>query len=154
MISTDMQIAVPQADDLDKVFAVAELVHAGHDTTTEIAQEMGMVGRQGLYYSSAAEILRLVDIDRHHNVTLTQMGESYVKADALKRETLRRQLVFNTPIVKHVAAELGINHPSYEKHAHIFDDMLFVQDAIEELGYAKETALRRAFTLKAWVNGA
>lgn len=145
------RIPVPQADDLDKVLEVPALVAAGAETSADIAEKLDMVERQGLYYATAAQILGLVDIDDKHNITLTTEGRQYLSENVNLQKSHARQLVMHTPIIKHILAGLGVKRPRYESHYHLLDDSLWVQDQIEELGYASETALRRAFTIRAWI---
>lgn len=151
-MTTETRVSVPQADDLEKVLEVPSLVAAGAETSADIADKLEMVERQGLYYATAAQILGLVDIDDKHRVTLTALGSDYIELKNLTdQKELARRLVFNTDLVKHTLGKLGIKRPDYAKHYHLLDDSLHVQDAIEDLGYAPETALRRAFTIRAWI---
>ncbi len=152
MIETmDIRITVPQADDLDKVLEVASLVADGASTSADIADKLGMVERQGLYYATAAAILGMVTIDDKHVVTLTDLGRRYNSEDAIGRKGLARHAFTQAPFVRHILADLGIKRPSWTSHRHLLDDSLHTQDAIEDLGYAPETALRRAFTIRAWI---
>ena len=144
------EIPVPQADDLDKVFGVVDAVAAGHRTALDVADELEMVGRQGFYYVAAAEQLGLVERNEHE-LSLTPVGEQYTKVDDARKHNLRRQIVMESPFFRHAAACLEIERPVFKQHAHLFTDMKFVADTIEELGFAEPTALRRAATVKAWM---
>lgn len=142
-------IQVPQADDLDKVFGVVELVHTGQNTSVDIADALDMVVRQGFYYASAAVQMGLIE-NNEGIYTLTHEGEAYIKASAEDKHKLRIKAVFRTPVMQHLAGVLEIKRPS-KSHLHLFEDDKFVSDNIEELGYAPETASRRATTIRAWM---
>lgn len=141
-----MQIPVPQADDLDKVFEVVQLVADNYTTSIELADALEMVERQGFYYAAAAEQMGL--IERNDGVyTLTPAGKAYL---AEPTGAHRIKAVFNTPVMKYLADQLGIKRPG-RSHLHLFEDDKFVSDNIEELGFARETAYRRATTIRSWM---
>lgn len=142
-------IAVPQADDIGKVLGVVDIID-GDTTSADIASHLDMVERQGLYYLTAAAILGLVDV-HEHIAQLTPKGEQLKIADLNTRRQYARNLIMDSDIVAHVLKGLGVEQPDFEKHHHLLEDTLWVQDAIEDLGYAPETAMRRARTLKAWM---
>lgn len=145
-------VPVPQADDLDKVFEVVELVGAGKETSTDVAEALEMVNRQGFYYAAAAEMLGLIDRDETgHKLSLTTTGKAFLKTTGGERKSAMIRAVMRSPIIKYLASELKLSRPRWPVHAHLFEDTLFVQGAIEDLGFAEETALRRAYTVKAWM---
>ena len=143
-------IPVPQADDLEKIFEVVILVEAGHNTSADIALAMHVVGRQGFYYAAAAESMGLIERDDEtHTFKLTAAGQDYILDE--DKAAARARIVFHSPIIKYLASTLGITRPRFAAHAHLFEDEISVRDAIEELGYAEDTAMRRALTIKAWM---
>lgn len=159
----DSHVAVPQADDLDKIFGVVDIIAAGTNDATSIADRLGVVARQGHYYLAAAEQLGLVRRDISHRDlnhptetnawALTQEGKMFHVADSDARAFKRGAIVMHAPIIKHLAGRLGVKRPRVPNHVHLFEDEKFVSDAIEEMGYAPETAFRRALTIKAWMKG-
>lgn len=144
-------IPVPQADDLDKVFEVAELVANGADTALEIAERLGMVKRQGFYYTAAAEQLDLVSRDEDGVFSLTNEGYRYVQGGE-KRRDIRRDIVLGSPLVKYLAGQLGIQRTRQARNVpELLSDTAFVAGALEDTGLSTETALRRAYTVRAWM---
>lgn len=61
------RIPFPQADRIDRIFALMEFLsgHVDGASTEEIAKHMGTVGRQANYYPAAAEYLGLVERGRN-----------------------------------------------------------------------------------------
>lgn len=145
-------IPVPQADRIDKVFELVKLVKDGYTVTQDLADKLGVVQRQGEYYTAAARLLGLITQDDEGVWKLTELGTTYlgVEGDEQKRK-FRQYVVFRTPVFKHIGGELGVKRPNYSRHGHLFTDESFVQDAIEDLGFAPSTAFRRAMCIKTWV---
>lgn len=145
-------IAVPQADDLDKIFETLSLVNAGTTDAKDIADEMEVVHRQGHYYTAAAELLGLLERDSDGLWSLTARAHRFIAgSDPELRK--RRQVVFTSEIVRTLLAGLEIKTPNYAKHHHLLEDVQYVTDTIEEMGYSHETAYRRALTIRAWMKG-
>lgn len=145
-------IAVPQADDLEKIFETLDLVGAGTTAAADIAEAMDVVHRQGHYYTAAAELLGLLQRDADGLWSLTGIGRMYHGASADKLAQ-RRNVVFKSEIVRFLLAGLEVKTPDYDKHHHLLEDVLYVTDRIEDAGYSHETASRRALTIKAWMKG-
>jgi site-specific DNA-methyltransferase (adenine-specific) len=154
------QIPVPQADILDKVFEVLELVNEGVDTRTEIAEQLKMAGRQGPYYADAALALRLIGLQKDITAEgadrffLTELGRSYLKADGARRESLRRSAVLNSPILKYISSQLGVTDNGspvpYPPPADLQDEEK-VSAVLRDFGLSGRTLGRRAKTIKSWV---
>ena len=85
---------IPQANDMDLVVRVADLVERGIDTPKSIAKVLGLTARQGLYYGTASEILGLIS-SADGEYVLTQEGESYLSNPSNER---LRGLVLEIPI--------------------------------------------------------
>lgn len=151
-VKTAAVFTIPQADDIDKVFDIAVHVNDGVTTADGLADAMGMVVRQGEYYAAAAEMLGLVVRDDKNEYSLTSMGKAYIATtEPVARRDLRRRIVMRSPIIRHLANGLGIKRPVFGFHAHLFEDTKATADQIEEFGYATDTALRRAFTIRSWM---
>jgi hypothetical protein len=144
---------IPQADDIEKVFHVADLVADGHTTSAEIAEAMGVVSRQGFYYTTAAEILGIVDRDEEsHEFYLTRDGTRYVSAN--DKATVRRNLVYKLPLMKEIAQSFGIDRIKRPVNESLLD-VTAIQAVIQKLtNYSEDTSWRRACTIRAWLRDA
>lgn len=139
-------IHIPQANDLDKVFEVVELVASGEATTAaDISDRLDMVPRQGFYYVAAAEGLGLIE---HQPTALvpTLKGRQYAMLDDSLKRVFRRAAVLNSEVVKHLS---GGQRPRQVPKALLDEDAVTKQ--LIGLGLSVETASRRACTLKAWL---
>ena len=155
------EIPVPQADNLDIVFHVVELVNDGVDTRSAIARSIGYVDRQGPYYADAAMALRLVEVVGSlgrggQHLRPTPLGMEYLNASGRDRARMRQETVRACPVVKYVSSELGISRNGestpYPIAGAILDETA-VASVLEHLNLARHTAERRAHTLCGWLEG-
>jgi hypothetical protein len=136
---------IPQANDLDKVFEVVELVASGEATTAaDISDKLDMVPRQGFYYVAAAEGLGLI-AHHPHSLVPTSRGIAYAEAEPSHKTALRKGTVLGSDIVKHLAGGRPRSVPP------ALLDEVAVTKQLMGLGLSAETASRRACTLKAWL---
>jgi hypothetical protein len=145
---------VPQADILDLVFGVPQLVRDGAETRNDIAGRLDYVPRQGPYYADAAIALRLIDAvgapgKTGQRMELSDLGAEWLSAPEREKPRLRRQVVLAAPIVKYVASELGVE-PGTASGLSALQDQPRVAAALESLDLSQYTAKRRATTLCAW----
>jgi hypothetical protein len=153
------EIAVPQADNLDKVFDVPGMVWEGHDTRSKVAERIRYVDRQGPYYADAAMALGLVQSEGSfgkgpQRLGVTALGEEYLASSDSQRPALRRRILLSAPIIKYASAELGLTRngePVPYPPAPLLLDSEAVAPVLERFDLAKETALRRAHTLCGWL---
>lgn len=114
MVSTN---DFPQADILSQVGLVAESIHNGKKSDSEIEQFIGLNsdGRQGRYYRLSAQILGLIKND-HNFARLTPLGEEYVKlrTDTAKNDFLARCLV-ETEVFKAALSYIHTHQPTNEQ---------------------------------------
>ncbi len=160
-LSILQRVPVPQADDLDKVFQVVEAVDAGLDTADEIAEILGMVGRQGNYYADAAVALRLVGIQKDMTAEgrdrfyVTDVGRQYLDAPTADRAGKRRSAVLNSPVLKYLSSRLGLtengSHAPYPP-PEVLKDEVRIAAVLRELGLTGNTPARRAKTITAWLD--
>ena len=154
-------VPVPQADVLDKVFQVVELVDKGFSTAGDIAEQLEMSGRQGPYYAEAAVALRLIRVrkdvtaDGRDRFAVTELGRTYLDAEGSERETKRRFAVLNSPIIKYVSSQLGVTqngemlpYASREKLA----DKGKVANVLRDLDLTGKTQDRRVKTIHSWLD--
>ena len=154
-------VPVPQADILDKVFEVVELVDQGASVAGEIAEQLEMVGRQGPYYAEAAVALRLVGVqkdmtpDGADRFYVTQLGRDYLDADPKRRVTKRRFAVLNSPVIKYISSQLGLTKNGamvpYPPPGGLADESN-VASVLKDLGVSGGTLGRRAHTITAWLD--
>ena len=102
---------VPQADELDLVFRVPELVRAGAATRNQIAGALSYEARQGPYYADAAIALRLVQAvgavgKTGQRLEVTPLGMEWLRASDADKPDLQREVVLTAPIVKYVGSDL------------------------------------------------
>ena len=148
MSPTLNDLPIPQADDLDKVFAVADLVAGGAENSADVSDRLGVVRRQGFYYTAAAEALLLIQRGRE-SLTLLPVGEDYVRRGEVDEQAFRRGIVLHAPIIRHIASELGMK-PRTKVPEQLLD-VEFVAGMLEDLGLASDTAERRAYTIRSWL---
>lgn len=136
-------LTIPQADDLDTVRQVLEMVVAGHVTRPAIREATGFTERHMQYRVRAALLLGLLtDIDEA--LSITPAGRAILAAPARSDEerALWREAFVTVPALAEVAGDLFAAHPP--KRAH-----LAARISAATL-MAQSTAVRRATTLLAW----
>lgn len=127
----------PQANDLDKVVAVTDLVQGGADTAEAVAHGLDVSGRQGSYYANAAGYLGLVERDQSSGVTtygLTELGQAVADSPPADRADMVRYMVSGMDDVQ-IAFEDGPAELSRQ---------------IQMDGLDPSTADRRAATISSW----
>jgi len=138
-------VDIPQADVLWDVVRVSEAI--AHDATTAeaIGAYIGRKGpRQGLYYTQAARVLGLVDIDETTGIlTLTPYGRRFVRYDRTSQRLGLRRLLREVEPTRTVLEALR------EQRALSLDDIAHMLQHIAPL--ADSTAQRRARTISAWL---
>jgi len=148
-------VEVPQANDLLKVFRVAELISDGANTPSEVADGLGIVEREGAYYLSAARAVRLVRTVPQATPTeymLAYLGEEYVAATRLKRMPVVVRGTLVAPHVVFVAERLGLTTPLSTPTPRELHDVTLVEPELVGLGpLGGATPRRRASTLVSWM---
>jgi site-specific DNA-methyltransferase (adenine-specific) len=147
---------VPQADELDLVFRMPELVHAGAATRNQIADALAYVSRQGPYYADAAIALRLVQAvgpvgKAGQSLEVTPLGMKWLTTSDSDKRNVQREVVLSAPIVKYVASELGVNPGRASDISTLLDESR-VARVLEGLDLSGNTAGRRAKTLCGWLS--
>lgn len=149
-------VEVPQANDLFKVFAVAELVARGTQTPEEVARALALVDREGAYYLAAARALRLVRkllSQEPSEYVLGSIGESYLGARGDKaRAAVIVRGTLNAPHVVYVAEALGLATPLGTPTSRELHDAAVVEAELRSLAELNGgTPRRRASSLVAWM---
>jgi hypothetical protein len=128
----------PQANDLEKVIAVANIVDRGATTPEGIAEALDMSTRQGSYYANAAGYLGLIEKNRSEAITsynLTGLGWSFVDSADEDRAGMAAELVTRMDDCEYVTT----------------DGADALADVLEKHGdLATATAERRAACVKSW----
>jgi hypothetical protein len=146
----------PQADDLGKVFEVIAAVADGADTAPTIAEALDVVERQGNYYITAALALGLIrhgaDEGTYETTYVADHFAGLTAPHAIRRRM--REIVLAAPHLKRIANRLRVTHNGEAIPFPPADALLDVEKVarvLEEEGYAAETALRRAYCVRAWM---
>lgn len=130
----------PQADRLDVVAAVVDAVAGGGLTAAEVADAIGMSGRQGAYYPHAAADLGYLEPVAGTSPVewqLTDRGEEFLSLD---------------PAGKVADLVEAVNALHYvETYTATDDGTALLVEELSSVGYSDETAHRRAQTISAWV---
>ena len=149
-------VEVPQANDLFKVFTVAELVADGADTPADVAVGLDIVEREGAYYLSAACAVRLVrklPQWEPSGYAVSYVGESYLAARGDKAKgAVMVGGTLGAPHVVYVAERLGLATPLSTPTPPELRDAGLVEGELVSLGVLSgETPRRRASTLVSWM---
>lgn len=129
----------PKANNLHKIAAVVDVVHAGANTGAAVAEALDIEEREGSYYADAAGYLGLLETvvgEPVKTYSLTTQGTTLMLSDYAERAIMMLRLVGQTPGVQ-VFAEDG--HDG-------------VMSMLDYAGLAEATALRRAGTISSWFN--
>jgi len=153
-------VPVPQADNLTLVFEVPSFVDEGDNTKAAVAERLKYDVRQGPYYTDAAMALRLIGESKSatsegaDKLHVTPIGRGYLDESESTKPTRRRFIVLNSPILKYVAAQLGLTKDGeavpYPPPANLLDEAK-VAAVLQQFDLSPETALRRAHTLRSWL---
>lgn len=129
---------IPQADRLTHVSTVLDAISSGADTTSSIADVLGLDERQGGYYASAAAYLGLAERSDHvpGGWALTAYGEELANLDVPARAVAIRAAAASTPTVSALAED---------------DEDGAVAAIRSSVDYADETTERRMSTARAWL---
>jgi hypothetical protein len=149
-------VEVPRANDLFKVFAVAEVISEGADTPAQVAVGLDLVVREGAYYLAAARALRLVrklPQGEPADYALGNLGESYLKAKGDKaKAAVMVGGTLGAPHVVYVAERLGLATPLLAPTPRELHDVSLVEAELVALGpLSGDTPRRRANTLVSWM---
>jgi hypothetical protein len=155
------EVPVPQADRLDLVFDVLQFVSEGDSSRVAIGKRLAYAPRQGPYYADAALALGLLEDDRilgrsGRTLSVTPLGEAYLAESPEAQVSMRRDIVLNAPILKYVAARLGLVKPGdalSPSTAQTLDEHA-IERALEGFVGVGATAHRRAQTLMRWLHDA
>lgn len=129
----------PQANDLERVSAAVEAIHAGANTAAAVADAVDVAGREGGYYANAAVTLGLVHTapsnDQARTYELTELGQRFIASDPAGKVDILRDAVAATPGVQ-VYADGGEDAVL---------EMLMEGGTLNEV-----TAARRTSTIRSW----
>lgn len=138
---------VPQADDLNRIIELLDMINNGQQTAQEVADTFVFSGRQSHYYREAAEYLGLVESpDKRYQLTLR--GEQLVAADIQKK----RQLLAKSFVNSWIFVELiDRARPSGTFRVDDIDQIIAsaTKDSIQR--YTSTTIPRRRQTIIAWI---
>lgn len=140
-------IPYPQANDLDKVIDLVNLVGEGNQTKWDFAAYFEFDERQGDYYANAAGYLGLLQ-KKHHEFVLTEEGRKFIQ---LKNRAARIQAILELMLLRP-----SLHQVFQELSKHLMDsESLSKQDIAQIIEVntwlSGSTPLRRASTIKSWV---
>lgn len=145
-------IMFPQADSVDRLFQVLDIVKTNPGiTASAIGEKMDLSGRQGAYYSAACVYLGLLRRDKYgqsYKYRLTEYAKDLVEATWKKRnlmmiEAIARHLVFYHFIKQYLDTQ---EPPSKTEITE------WLGNNIDKLNCDNGTPARRAGTVLGWIN--
>ncbi len=148
-------VPFPQADDLDKIIDLANLLAQGATTKTEIADYFDFDERQADYYANAAAYLGWVT-RQSGGFALTEAGEAFTR----QRSRAGRIRLLLTEFVKKPTFRAALTRLRSQAAPRLFKeyadaDGLAASDIMQILrqrtALSEQTAYRRAFTMKRWM---
>lgn len=137
-VRIDESFPVPQANNLDAIASVPDIVAAGANTSSGVAAALGMTDREGAYYADAAGYLGLVDIQPGADVKtyrLTDAGQALLGTDPDHRAALMAAIVDEVPAVTDLRAG---------------DEQGVLDRLGSDAGLGPTTAARRLDTFRSW----
>lgn len=163
----------PQADDLQRVFAIVDAIKSGSNTWESIGTYLERQERIAFNYIHGARWLGLIEsagVASAYAYSLTPLGQRYADAGEDERFALRREIVFASPAIQRLAAYfhmtpeqlrtevlLGSEIPGRrsDSHNHVSDQGIPIERLTEAMdaigGTTGETSRRRAYGIRAWL---
>ncbi len=151
-IINEPPIMFPQANSIDRLFQVLEIVkNNSNNTAKTIAQEMGLAERQGNYYGTACIYLDLlkrnkVDGTYHYRLTnyaIEMMSKPWKERNLMMIQAIVRHHVFYHFVEKYLKT---LEQPTKEE---ITDWLINNAEGLED---RNQTPTRRSSTVLGWVN--
>lgn len=102
-VRIDESFPVPQANNLDAIASVPDIVAAGANTASGVAAALGMSDREGAYYADAAGYLGLVDLEPNADTKtyrVTDAGQALLDTDPQSRAALMVAIIDEVPGVQ------------------------------------------------------
>ena len=149
-------IPYPQADDLDKVVDIIQLIEAGSTSKAEISDYFDFEERQGDYYLNAAAYLGFIKRTRQQ-FTLTTSGRHFCD---IRSRSERTVLLITHLLQKPTFRAIFQRLSDQQQHLRLFENYWSV-DELDQAEIAsiiqthtalnQQTASRRALTARSWV---
>ena len=143
-VTANELIALPQADDVDKIRSIPELVIKGYDTPTKMGEINKMTTRQGSYYLEAARALGIVE-RKDGAYRPTRIGLEIAGGDRQKQNQILMSCILRLPIIVEIiklAKNKGLHGVSRE------DIISLIERKTE---YRGTTLMRRTTTLTSYI---
>lgn len=135
-------VPFPQADDLSKIIDVTELLSAGPQDKSGIAERFDVDPRQGDYYGNSAVWLGLAE-KYAGNYQATELGKDFAKLDSSSRLARLAELVTRMPVFNQAAKEFVRGNP--------LDPNEIARVVMKDFGLSESTGKRRAVTVGSWI---
>lgn len=140
---------VPQADDLNKIVQLVEIVDDGNNTSALVADYFGFDLRQSSYYREAAEYLGLMEFDSNNLYSLTPLGSQLLLQSIESYPRFLAKLVVNSWIF------VELIQRARTRGAFSVDDIDSVIQSVQKSDgaprYSGDTVRRRRQTIVAWI---
>jgi len=135
-------VPFPQADDLSKIIDVTELLSAGPQDKSGIAERFDVDPRQGDYYGNSAVWLGLAE-KYAGNYRATRHGEEFARLDRSRRLARLAELVTKMPVFNRAAKEYVKGNP--------LDLNEIASFVMKDFELSESTGERRALTVRSWI---
>jgi hypothetical protein len=140
---------VPQADDLNKVFELLNLVDAGLNRADEVADFFVFNRRQSSYYREAAEYLGLVTSSTGNEYRLTDIGVSVLSEPPGTQSRIFAKAIVNSWVFVELIRRAGAN--GLFTNGDIAEIILTARNQHGSQRYSGATIGRRRQTVIAWI---
>ncbi len=134
---------IPQANEVERIGTLIELVGLGARTSRDIARKMEFKPRQSSYYREAGEVLGFLNSRRPY--TLTDLGREFLVSSSEKRIKLMVWALLRNPMIVEIMSALRAR---IVLSVSIGD----IEGLVGSVGRLKRTTVRRrAHTILAWL---
>ncbi len=136
-------VTAPQADNLEKVKNLIEIVGLGLRSSSDVAKKLRMDPRQSSYYREAAEVLGFLNARKPY--TLTDVGRQFLLSDDTVKLKLMVGALLRVPIIAHTVASLQSRVVTSVTRQDL-------EDLVKRASNVRGTTVkRRAQTILAWM---
>lgn len=140
---------VPQADDLNRIIELLDMINNGQQTAQEVAESFDFNQRQSHYYREAAEYLGLVE-DSRGRYQLTPHGQQIVVADVQKKREFLARSIVNSWIFAELI-DRARRRPEKIFRVEDIDQIIASATKGSTQRYNNSTIPRRRRTIVAWI---
>ncbi len=140
---------VPQADDINRIVELLDIISSGRQTAQDVADSFGFHLRQSSYYREAAEYLGLVRV-QNELYMLTERGERVGAATVDDKRAMLARCIVNSWIFAELI-DRARRRPSATFTLKDVDDTIASVRLRGNQRYTSSTIPRRRQTIVAWI---